>query len=41
MAVSTQEKPTRFDMPTWMRSALVFGLIYSFLVGVSALEKGI
>ncbi|MDG1186992.1 MAG: Na/Pi symporter [Ilumatobacter sp.] len=24
-----------------MRSALVFGLIYSFLVGVSALEKGI
>jgi sodium-dependent phosphate cotransporter len=41
MAVSTREKPTRFDMPTWMRSALVFGLIYSFLVGVSALEKGI
>ena len=41
MAVSTEEKPNRFDMPTWMRSALVFGLIYSFLVGVSALEKGI
>ena len=41
MAVSTREKSTRFDMPTWMRSALVFGLIYSFLVGVSALEKGI
>jgi sodium-dependent phosphate cotransporter len=35
------EKPTRFDMPTWMRSVLVFGLIYSFLVGVSALERGI
>ncbi len=28
-------------MPTWLRSALVFGLIYTFLVGVSALEKGI
>lgn len=41
MDVSTKEKPNRFDMPTWMRSALVFGLIYSFLVGVSALEKGI
>jgi sodium-dependent phosphate cotransporter len=41
MDVSTEEKPNRFDMPTWMRSALVFGLIYSFLVGVSALEKGI
>ena len=41
MAISTEEKPNRFDMPTWMRSALVFGLIYSFLVGVSALEKGI
>lgn len=28
-------------MPTWLRSLLVFGLIYTFLVGVSALEKGI
>lgn len=28
-------------MPTWMRSALVFGLIYAFLVGVSTLEQGI
>ena len=28
-------------MPTWLRSILVFGLIYTFLVGVSALEKGI
>jgi sodium-dependent phosphate cotransporter len=41
MVVATPERPTRFDMPTWMRSALVFGLIYTFLVGVSALEKGI
>ncbi len=28
-------------MPTWLRSIVVFGLIYTFLVGVSALEKGI
>ena len=41
MVASGPEEPTRFDMPTWLRSALVFGLIYSFLVGVSALEKGI
>jgi sodium-dependent phosphate cotransporter len=41
MAVDAPERPTRFDMPTWLRSVLVFGLIYSFLVGVSALEKGI
>jgi sodium-dependent phosphate cotransporter len=41
MAVTAQESPTRLEMPTWMRSALVFGLIYTFLVGVSALEKGI
>jgi sodium-dependent phosphate cotransporter len=41
MVVAAPERPTRFDMPTWMRSALVFGLIYTFLVGVSALEKGI
>ncbi|MBT5277655.1 Na/Pi symporter [Ilumatobacter sp.] len=41
MAIAAQEQPTRFDMPTWLRSALVFGLIYTFLVGVSALEKGI
>jgi len=29
------------EFPTWARSILVFGLIYSFLVGVSLLEKGI
>jgi sodium-dependent phosphate cotransporter len=41
MAVTAPESPTRLEMPTWMRSALVFGLIYTFLVGVSTLEKGI
>ena len=41
MAVASQERSTRFDMPTWFRSVLVFSLIYTFLVGVSALEKGI
>jgi len=29
------------ELPTWARSILVFCLIYSFLVGVSLLEKGI
>ena len=41
MVAAAPESPIRLDMPTWMRSALVFGLIYTFLVGVSALEKGI
>jgi solute carrier family 34 (sodium-dependent phosphate cotransporter) len=41
MAIAAPGRSTRFDMSTWMRSALVFGLIYTFLVGVSALEKGI
>jgi sodium-dependent phosphate cotransporter len=41
MAVTAPESPTRLEMSTWMRSALVFGLIYTFLVGVSTLETGI
>jgi sodium-dependent phosphate cotransporter len=41
MAVAAPERSTHFDMPTWLRSIVVFGLIYTFLVGVSALEQGI
>jgi sodium-dependent phosphate cotransporter len=41
MAVAAPERPQRSEIPTWLRSVLVFGLIYTFLVGVSALEKGI
>ncbi|MFT4656517.1 MAG: sodium-dependent phosphate cotransporter [Candidatus Aldehydirespiratoraceae bacterium] len=39
-ALATEE-PTRFALPTPLRALLVGGLIYLFLVGVSALEKGI
>ncbi len=41
MAVAAPQSPSRFEIPTWLRSILVFGLIYTFLIGVSALEKGI
>lgn len=34
-------KLTSFEMPTIVRSAVVIGLIYFFLVGVSSLETGI
>ena len=41
MASAPSESDSRFNIPTPVRSVLVFGLIYFFLVGVSALEKGI
>lgn len=41
MAVAAPERLSRAALPTWVRSALVFGLIYAFLVGVSSLEEGI
>lgn len=41
MPGDTPETPHRFSLPTPVRSLLVFGLIYTFLIGVSALEKGI
>jgi len=39
--MQTTSDSTERGLPTWARSILVFGLIYSFLVGVSLLEKGI
>lgn len=39
-AVSS-DASSRFSIPTPLRSVLVFGFIYFFLVGVSGLEKGI
>lgn len=41
MPGDTSESPPRFSLPTPVRSLLVFGLIYTFLVGVSSLEAGI
>lgn len=41
MPGDTSQSPPRFSLPTPVRSLLVFGLIYTFLIGVSALEKGI
>ena len=32
---------TKWEMPTVVRASFVFGLIYTFLVGVSSLESGI
>ncbi|MBB33347.1 MAG: sodium dependent phosphate transporter [Acidimicrobiaceae bacterium] len=32
---------TKWEMPTLLRASFVFGLIYTFLVGVSSLESGI
>lgn len=32
---------TKWEMPTIVRASFVFGLIYTFLVGVSSLESGI
>ncbi len=37
----TDETATRRQIPTWARVALVFFLLYLFLVGVKALESGI
>ena len=31
----------KYQIPTPLRASLVFGLIYTFLVGVSSLESGI
>ena len=31
----------KWEMPTFLRASFVFGLIYTFLVGVSSLESGI
>jgi sodium-dependent phosphate cotransporter len=41
MTHSTFEPSTHVEIPTPIRALLVGGLIYLFLVGVSALEKGI
>lgn len=41
MNTSTAEKGVLGAMPTWLRAILVGGLIYLFLVGVSALEAGV
>jgi solute carrier family 34 (sodium-dependent phosphate cotransporter) len=37
----SSETPATFSIPTPIRSLLVLGLIYTFLVGVSSLETGI
>ncbi|MBG7604819.1 MAG: Na/Pi symporter [Actinobacteria bacterium] len=41
MNTSTADKGITGAMPTWLRAILVGGLIYAFLVGVSALEAGV
>jgi sodium-dependent phosphate cotransporter len=41
MSTSTPDKGITGAMPTWLRAILVGGLIYAFLVGVSALEAGV
>jgi sodium-dependent phosphate cotransporter len=41
MNTSTTDKGVSGAMPTWVRAILVGGLIYAFLVGVSALEAGV
>ena len=41
MNTSTAGKGITGAMPTWLRAILVGGLIYAFLVGVSALEAGV
>ena len=41
MNSSTAAKGVTGAMPTWLRALLVGGLIYAFLVGVSALEAGV
>jgi sodium-dependent phosphate cotransporter len=41
MNTSTTDKGITGAMPTWARAILVGGLIYAFLVGVSALEAGV
>lgn len=40
MATATDREPS-FEIPSILRSAIVVGLIYIFLVGVSSLEAGI
>jgi sodium-dependent phosphate cotransporter len=41
MNTSTADKGITGAVPTWLRAILVGGLIYAFLVGVSALEAGV
>ncbi|BAN01091.1 Na/Pi symporter [Ilumatobacter coccineus] len=41
MPGDSSETPATFSIPTPIRSLLVLGLIYTFLVGVSSLETGI
>ena len=41
MNTSTSDNGTLKAIPTWLRAIMVGGLIYFFLVGVSALEAGV